>query len=177
VVRYQPAPDDIAQLLEVAPGSDVLVRDRLLGDHARAERRQATTSYLPAGVSRGTVLEQPRTGPGGIYDRIETDLEYGPLRWAEEVSSQAASPSDVAELLLPPGVPVLRIVRISATRSGRVVEVNDTRVSAELFAVRYPLERVRAARWPVRPATAHPTAPETPAATRRTPTTQEGPDE
>jgi DNA-binding GntR family transcriptional regulator len=162
VVEYRPAPEDIARLLELPAGADVLVRDRLLGDLNRSERRQATTSYLPADLARGTALELPRTGPGGIYDRLEQDLGYGPLKWAEELSSQAATPADVAELALPPGVPVLRIVRISTAPSGRVVEVNDTHVSAELYVVRYPISRTRAARWPVSPAQAHPTDPGTP---------------
>lgn len=167
VVEYRPAPTDIARLLGVPPGDDVLVRDRLLGDLSREERRQATTSYLPANVARGSAIELPRTGPGGIYDRLEQDLGYGPLTWAEEVSSQAATAADTAELLLPPGVPVLRVVRVTSARSGRVVEVNDTHISAELYVLRYPLRREPSARWPVQPAAAHPTDPTTPPARSR----------
>jgi len=44
------------------------------------------------------------------------------------------------------GVPLLRIVRVASTPAERVVEVNDTRMSAARFAIGYPLTRHASAR-------------------------------
>jgi DNA-binding GntR family transcriptional regulator len=158
VVEYRPAPADIAEVLGIEVGDEVLVRDRLVGDREQPARRQATTSYLPADITRGTMLEQPQTGPGGIYDRLEWDMGHGPLSWAEQIQGRAPTGRDVDELALPPGVVVLRVLRVTTSAAGRVVEVNDTRVSGELFVVSYTLERDEGARWPVAPASVVPTA-------------------
>lgn len=120
------------------------------------EHRQLTDSYLhPAAVEAVPVIAG-NSGLGGIYDRIEEWAEQ-PIAWEEEVTAAIPSPDEATALLLPPGVPLLRIIRTSTVKvDGRplVVEVNDIRMSAELFSVRYPMTRKGAARWPVQPASA-----------------------
>nr|CAC39333.1 KorSAF protein [Frankia sp. ArI3] len=164
VVEYRPArslPAGMAELIGAQPDDDVLVRDRLLGDPEQAAQRQAGVSYLPSDITRGTVIEQLRTGPGGLYDRLEEIC--GELVWDEEISAEAAAPTDVEQLALHPGTPVLRIVRIVRARAtDRVVEVCDTRISAELYAVRYRLARHRSAAYPPQPSAANPSDPGTP---------------
>jgi DNA-binding GntR family transcriptional regulator len=167
-IEYRPAPADLAPLLGVPTDTAALVRDRLLGDREHRAYRQIAVSWYPAKLVRGTVIERPRTGPGGTADRLEVDLGLGPLSWAEDVSAHAASPQEITDLALPPGVPVLRIVRVATSnKTGAVAEVCDTRLSGELYVARYPLRREPSARWPVRPASGHPTDPSTPAATQR----------
>ncbi|MEO3972552.1 GntR family transcriptional regulator [Streptomyces sp. CAU 1734] len=155
-VVTEPVPDDIAIVLGVTPGTPGVVRKRLNGDPGNQAHRQLTDSWLhPEAVEALPVLAGD-SGLGGIYDRIEEWAEQ-PILWEEEVTAVTPSPAEAAALLLPPGVPVLRIVRSSTVRiDGRplVVEVNDIRMSAELFSVRYPMTRRGAARWPVRPASA-----------------------
>lgn len=162
IVEYRPTPPEIASLLRLPAGTDALVRDRLLGDRTQRERRQSVVSYFPGDLARGTVLERPRTGPGGTADRLEIDLGLGPLRWEEEISAEAAGAAEAANLDLPEGAPVLRIVRVAYSHTGQPCEVCDTRMSGEQYIAAYPLRRDRTARWPVPPATAHPTDPDTP---------------
>jgi len=161
-------PEDIAALLGVEPGSPAVVRRRLNGDPEIREYRQLTDSWLhPAAVAAVPAIAGD-SGLGGIYDRIE-EWAGAPLVWEEEATSATPSPAEAEALLLPTGVPLLRLLRCSIvteppTGGGPlVVEVNDIRMSGEQFSVRYPLERGPSARWPVTPATGNFYTPVTPA--------------
>ncbi|MFY7068980.1 GntR family transcriptional regulator [Nocardiopsis changdeensis] len=142
-VATAPAPADIARLLDVAPATPVTTRTRLMGDPRTRTPVQLAVSYLhPDAVAELPVLAAPDTGPGGIYDRLE-EAGHGPLEWAETITARAATAQERRALELRAGVPVLRIIRTtrSARARGPVVEVNDTRMSADRFAIGYPLER------------------------------------
>jgi GntR family transcriptional regulator len=155
-VTTEPVPSDISLVLGIEPGTPVVVRKRLNGDPDVPVYRQLTDSWLhPEAVAALPILAGS-TGLGGIYDRIE-EWAQQPIVWEEEVTAVTPSPDEVAALILPSGVPLLRIIRTSTVKiEGRslVVEVNDIRMSAELFSVRYPMTRRGAARWPVEPASA-----------------------
>ncbi|MEU0937556.1 GntR family transcriptional regulator [Embleya sp. NPDC005971] len=140
-VGWAPAPPDIAAGLGVRPGEDVLVRDRIIGEPETRTPMQIATSYLPAAIARGTRLAEPDTGPGGIYDRLEQDLGHRPLAWEETIGSRMPTPTETRRLGLRPGTPLLRITRTTTGPDGTVVEINDTRMSADLFSVGYAVER------------------------------------
>jgi GntR family transcriptional regulator len=138
-VSWGPAPADIAALLGIPAGSDVLIRDRVMG-RPGGPPLQLATSYLPSELVRGTILERPDTGPGGIYDRLE-DMGHSPLRWSESLGARMPLYHEVRTLQLPPGTPLLRLLRTTIDPAGRQLEVNDTRISAALFEISYPLRR------------------------------------
>jgi GntR family transcriptional regulator len=155
-VDTKPVPADIAELLGVQPGTPVLVRERANGDPDQEQYRQLTASWFHPSIVEDVPVLAGDTGLGGSYDRIEEWSEQ-PLHWEEEVTAATPSPDEAEALLLPPGVPMLRILRIATLGRGkkaRVVEVQDIRMSGELFSVRYPLQRRGAARWPVEAASA-----------------------
>ncbi|MFJ2864251.1 GntR family transcriptional regulator [Kitasatospora sp. NPDC087314] len=166
-VGWGPAPRDIGTVLGVLSHDEVLVRDRLMGTPDTREPTQIATSYLPAAVARGTRLAETDTGPGGIYDILERDLGHGPLAWHETITCRMPAPDEAARLELSKGVPLLRIVRVTTSPSGAVVEVNDTRMSAEKFEIGYPLTRHSAAAWPVQ----HLADPTSPSSTALSPPT------
>lgn len=140
-----PAPWDIARLLDVPVGSEVLIRARIMGDPETREAHQLAASFLPLDlVDELPVLEAADTGPGGIYDRLE-DAGHGPLVWFERISARAATAREVELLRLPPGVPVQRILRTSTSPAGKVCEINATSMSAELYEIGYPVERDQSA--------------------------------
>jgi GntR family transcriptional regulator len=140
IVTWGRAPADVAGLLGVDPGEDVLVRDRIMGDPDTRKPMQLATSYLPAAVARGTRLAEVDTGPGGIYDLLE-GMGHRPLLWSESVSARMPTPVEAARLGLVKGVPLLRIARTATGAGGTVVEVNDTRMSAEEFEIGYSIRR------------------------------------
>lgn len=139
-VSWGPCPYDVAHLLGLGAGAEVLIRDRVMGDPDTGVVRQLATSYLPADLARGTILTEADTGPGGIYDRLE-EMGHGPLQWTEAITARMPTPSEAELLDLPPGVPVLRIVRQTTSSQGKPLEVNDTRLDADRFEVGYPLVR------------------------------------
>jgi DNA-binding GntR family transcriptional regulator len=139
-IEWGPAPYDIAPALGVPPGTEVLIRDRVMGDPQTGQPVQLATSYLPSGLARGTILAEADTGPGGIYDRLE-EMGHGPLTWHEAVSARMPGPDEADLLRLPSGVPVLRIVRTTQSPDGQTLEINDTRLNAERFEIGYPVTR------------------------------------
>ncbi|MFE0776913.1 GntR family transcriptional regulator [Streptomyces sp. NPDC058861] len=148
-IRWGVVPVDLAALMGLSVGAEVLIRDRVMGDPETREPKQLATSYLPAEVARGTRLAEADTGPGGIYDRLE-EMGHRPLRWSEGVSARMPSPEEAEALSLPAdvGVPLLRVVRVTASPTGQIVEVNDTRMSAEQFEIGYSIRRHASARLP-----------------------------
>ncbi|MBB2909340.1 GntR family transcriptional regulator [Streptosporangium becharense] len=145
-VTEGPCPLDLVPVLGLAPGSSVVIRDRVMGDPDTGQTAQLATSYLPADLAAGTVLAEADTGPGGIYDRMEQDLGWGHLEWHVAVSARAATPDEVRLLDLAPGVPVLCVTRVTTATAGaaagRVVEVNVTRRDASMWEVGHPITRV-----------------------------------
>ncbi|GAA4115471.1 GntR family transcriptional regulator [Streptomyces xanthochromogenes] len=149
-ITWAPAPRDIATLLGLPAGEeqqDVLVRDRLMGDATTGTPLQLATSYLPASLARGTQLAQKDTGPGGIYDLLE-QMGHAPLSWEEAVSARMPTPTESDRLHLPKGVPLLRITRTTTGPDGTVLEINDTRMSANTFDIGYTLTRHPSAQHP-----------------------------
>lgn len=139
-IAWGPAPYDIAPAMGITPGAEILIRDRVMGDPQTGQPIQLATSYLPADLARGTILAEADTGPGGIYDRLE-EMGHGPLAWHEAVSARMPTPTEADLLDLPPGIPLLRIVRTTQSPDGQVLEINDTRLSAEHFEIGYSLAR------------------------------------
>ena len=145
-VSRGPVPHDIAALLDLQSGAEVIIRDRVMGDPATGQATQLATSYIPAAFAEELpVLSATETGSGGIYDRLE-DAGHGPIRWTEAITSRMPGPVEARLLRLPPGVPLLRIVRLAASPSGQPLEVNDTRVNAEEWEISYPISRHASAR-------------------------------
>ncbi len=139
-VEWGPCPYDVAHLLKVDPGDEVLMRDRVMGDPVSGIAYQLATSYIPASVARGTQIAEPDTGLGGIYARME-DLGHE-LDWYEAISARMPTPVEADVLGLAPGVPLLRILRTTTSKTtDRPLEVNDTRLDAERFEVGYPITR------------------------------------
>ncbi len=57
-----------------------------------------------------------------------------------------SGPDEARLLRLPPGVALLRILRLAASPAGQPLEVNDTRVNAEEWEISYPVTRHASAR-------------------------------
>jgi DNA-binding GntR family transcriptional regulator len=150
-VSRGPVPYDVAGLLGVEPGAEAVIRDRLMGDPATGEPTQLATSYIPAALAAELpVLAEADTGPGGIYDRLE-EAGHGQIQWGEAITARMPAPDEARLLRLPPGVPLLRIIRLAVSPAGRPLEVNDTRLDAERWEVGYPLTRHTPASAPDQP--------------------------
>lgn len=151
VHRIAPPPNHIADLLGTPRGDNVLVRDRAMGPEGAAEALQVTRSYLPLSlVAEIPAVGGAKTGPGGIYDRIEEYFQ-APIEWRETISAREANAEEEQRLGVRPGASVLVVTRESAVRKGGhriVVEANETLMAGERFAVSYTVQRDESANWP-----------------------------
>ncbi|MCY0923449.1 MULTISPECIES: GntR family transcriptional regulator [unclassified Streptomyces] len=153
-----PVPTDIADLLGVEAGTELTTRRRIIGDPDVETDRQLADSWIAPWVMQELPELAGHTGLGGTYDRVE-EWEGKPLKWREEISARNPSPEEADDLRMPrTGVPLLRALRVSyfparGQKGERVVEIQDIRMSAALYAVGYPLPRGTSAQWPVEPAT------------------------
>lgn len=141
------APDEIADTLGVPRGEHVMIRDRAVGPPDAEFPHQLATSYLPMSlVGELPILGAAGTGPGGIYDRIEEHLG-NPIEWRESIRARPATDEEQLRLKISSSIWVLVVTRESRV-GDRVVEVNHTRMAADMFAVSYHVERDESAAWP-----------------------------
>ncbi|MFD7868097.1 GntR family transcriptional regulator [Streptomyces sp. NPDC059783] len=156
-VDSAPVPADVADALGVEPGAELTVRRRIVGDPAIPEHRQLADSWIAEWVTEELPSLAGDTGLGGMYDRLE-EWAKRPLEWREEASARIPDPDEARNLLMPnTGVPILRVIRVTyfparGRKPERIAEVQDIRMSAEIFSVGYPLSRGSTAKWPVAPA-------------------------
>lgn len=143
------APDLVAHYLGT---SHALYRERLMGPPPGDVAHQISTSYIPVTIlSDLPVLAAERTGPGGIYDRMEE--HYGrPLEWDETVGARLADAREREALGLSRQSIVIVVTRRTwvTLDSGAelVLEVNESRMDASRWSVSYSLSRDETAAWP-----------------------------
>lgn len=136
-----PAPAEVATRLDVGEGSDVIVR-RLtfwLEDMPVALH----DGYFPADLVTGTAIEQPRRIRGGAHAVIEDpegSIRRHIARSVDEISGRMPTPEEARELVLPPGVPVFRVLRTVYDTEGRPLEVQDSVAAADRHRFRYEVE-------------------------------------
>jgi GntR family transcriptional regulator len=131
-----PAPPEIARLLQVPEGSQVLVRRRrYLAD---GQPMELATSYLPWELVQGTKITEADTGPGGIYARLE-EMGHRLKRFTEDVRARMPLPEETRALQLPQGVPVIVLVRVAYDLGDTPVEVCDTVMASDRYVLSYEL--------------------------------------
>lgn len=136
-VRKVAAPDVVANALELQPGAPVVLRPRimLLDD----EPVQIVDSYYPAGLADGTPLASPTKIWGGAPAAL-AQLGHGPAESVEVVTAGMPNPEEDRLLgEIPPGIPVLRIVRTVLDSEGRPVEVCVMTMNADRHRLEYRL--------------------------------------
>jgi GntR family transcriptional regulator len=110
-----------ADALNISPGAEVLVRDRVMG--IGGQPTQLAVSVLPRSLTSGTAIEQEDTGQGGLLARlIEAGHDLAPH--VERVRLHRATADEAARLQVPPGSAVLRVARTTSDTKGTVLEVN-----------------------------------------------------
>jgi len=97
-------------------------------------------SYYPAAWASGTPIEQPEQIRGGVYALIE-DPE-GPIRRqiarsVDDLIARMPTHEEAVELGLPPGVPVVRVLRTVFDSADLPVEVQDSVIAADRHEFRY----------------------------------------
>lgn len=125
-IRRGPAPDAVAQRLKIEPGADVLLRDRAIGEEGDPALQLATSYYPAALVEEIPRLGERDTGRGASALIEERGYQ---LHRVESVNARMPTPEQARQLELPPGVPVLRLIRVTFDQNARPVETMTSFVS------------------------------------------------
>lgn len=131
-VGFEEADTRVSALLEIEPGTPVTVRSRTMS--ADGTVVQLATSRLPRALTRDTRIEEPDTGPGGIYARLE-DAGHRLDHFAEYVGCRMPDTAEQSALQIPVGVPVLTVTRVA--HADVPVEVNDMVMAGDRYELSY----------------------------------------
>ena len=125
---------------EVREALSLPARARVVGRHRRylmdGQPVELASSYIPSSIAKGTQIEQPDSGPGGIYARIE-ETGHVLAEFSEEVAARMPTPEERRRLRLPAGTPVLTVRRIAFDSNGVPVELTDTVKAAPSYVLEY----------------------------------------
>ena len=134
---------EIATRLSLDEGAPVVVRRRVFLLEGRPIA--LVDSYYPAEWASGTAIEEPNRVRGGVYALIEDP--DGPIRRqiarsVDDLVARMPTPDEAVELALPPGVPVVQVIRTVFDSADLPVEVQDSVMAADRHEFRYE-ERMR----------------------------------
>jgi GntR family transcriptional regulator len=137
-VATVPAPADVAMRLNLDEDSPVVVRRRVF--LLEGQPVALCDSYYPAEWASGTAIARPERVRGGVYALIEDP--DGPIRReiarsVDDLVARMPTPDEAAELSLPPGVPVIRVLRTVLDSDDEPVEVQDSVMAADRHEFRY----------------------------------------
>ncbi|MGH8930963.1 MAG: GntR family transcriptional regulator, partial [Egibacteraceae bacterium] len=120
-----PAPDDIAELMGIPPGHDVIVRRATLCDDAGKPTGLAA-SYLPLAIAAGTDLEQPVATPQPLPQRIEelTGRRYARAR--DRLTARMPTLDEAMTLDIGPGNPIIHVLHAAYDDHNDIFEVTET---------------------------------------------------
>jgi GntR family transcriptional regulator len=138
-VRRTEPPEEFRLLLDLPDEPDVVVIARSRRYVLDGKPVLLSVSYLPAGIAAGTMMEYQDAGPGGIYARLR-ELGHAPARFREDLRARMPEPEEAERLALPPGTPVVDVIRTAYTADGQIVEVNEMTADASSYVFRYDFD-------------------------------------
>jgi len=130
-----PAPDRVAERLEIDPGTPVWVRRRTTLIDGRPN--QLADSYYELAVAADAPrIREEDTGPGGGFSRLE-EAGYLLAEICEEWAARMPTGPESVALKLPAGTPVLELIRTVLTTTGRPVEVMLAVMAGDMTSMSY----------------------------------------
>ncbi|MFF4821255.1 UTRA domain-containing protein [Kitasatospora sp. NPDC001309] len=122
-IEDRPAPQNVAELLGVAAGTQVLVRDRVQGPVDKLPLQWAVSYFLPEITEALPVLRNQDTGAGGYLARLESlGLR---IEQVDHIRPALATDEQRRVLQLPEPSAVDLITRVDRDQNGRVVHVME----------------------------------------------------
>jgi len=129
-----PAPDTVAQLLDIEPGTTVATRARDM--YADDVPVQTAVTYLPVDVATSTGLTDVDSGPGGLISRLsETSNRQASV--TETIQVRIPTEREQEVLRLPPDARVYELTHAARTAQGRCVEVTVHVMPVHLWDLSY----------------------------------------
>lgn len=131
------APEDVAKVLGIEPGTAIQARFRVRG--VNGEPHQLCDSYFPPFVTDGNDLFwQPGdlSVPGGLL----AASGHRQARWHDTLSARMPTDEETQRLRMSPGTPLLVHTRVGFDAEGRPVRYMVTRMAADRVEISYDLE-------------------------------------
>lgn len=129
---------ETASRLKINVGDDVMRTTYM--SFADDQPLMKVTSYEPLAITRGTIIERPEEGPymgAGIVDRF-TAINLRPTSVVERLHARMPRPSELDELELRPGTPVIVIVRTCCSGDTNI-ETADLLLASDQYKLEYAL--------------------------------------
>lgn len=135
-IERVPAPDEIAERLDLSAADDTVVR-RENWYFADDEPVQVGITYIPWAIAEGTVLAtSANMGKGSLYGRFE-DRGHRITWIREEIGSRMPTPEETKRLAIPAGVPVIEVVHTGIDQDEKPFEVTTFTMRADLNGLDY----------------------------------------
>ncbi len=148
---FAPIPADVAERLDVEPGSEVMRRRRVTSPAGEPPFQIADAWIHPDVLAEAPQAGEISTGPGGYLDRIE-EAGHGPLEWEESTRVRMPTKEEASLLQIPTELPVWETTTVGVSaRTGRAVEASVRVIPGDRAEFVSKLERQPSARWPVEP--------------------------
>ncbi|MGH8905261.1 MAG: GntR family transcriptional regulator [Egibacteraceae bacterium] len=121
-----PAPEDIAELMGIQPGDDVIVRRRTLYDRDTDKPTELGASYLPLAIAAGTYLEEPEVVGKALFLCVEelTGRRYRKAR--DRFTARMPTVEEAVTLGIGPATPVISVVHAAFDDDDEVLEVSES---------------------------------------------------
>lgn len=121
-----PVPPAIAAVMNMEPGSEVVIRRRHLYDRDTGRPVEVGASYLPLDIAGGTFLEEPTVVSKALFLCIEelTGKRYATAR--DHWIARLPSVEEAAVLQLPTGAPVMQVIHVARADDGTLLEVSES---------------------------------------------------
>ncbi|MBS1198762.1 MAG: transcriptional regulator, GntR family [Proteobacteria bacterium] len=118
--QLQPAQEDVARILRIAPGESVLAIERLLKFEQKAV--VADKIQLLAGLFDGLTLERLKSSERSLYSLYESAFGVRMIRAEEHLRAVLADAPTAAALGVEVGCPLLLVERLAYTYGNKPVE-------------------------------------------------------
>ncbi len=135
--RLVPANEEIALKLQVAPGTELFLLQRLR--LAGGEPMGIQTVHMPADLVPGILEVNFETA--SLYETLETRFNLAPDHATQTHYAVAAGPAEAALLDVPVGSPALGGERLTFVRSGRPLELTYSLMRGDRYQIRLKLVR------------------------------------
>lgn len=134
-VSNVPAPPGVAEALGMRKGDRVL-RRRYIFD-LNGVPAESCSSYFRHDLATGTALTEPGDIPGGAHNLLAEQLGFDLTHAPEVLFARMPTPSEVRDLRLLPGTPVVELFRTFMTRDEQCVEASVWVFAGDRHEFRY----------------------------------------
>lgn len=119
-------PEHIAKAADLEPGTEVVIRRRLLFDKETSKPQEVGASYLPAAIARGTYLEAPTVVPKALFLCVEelSGKTYSHVRDQWRWRMPTAAEAEALQILSTTGV--VHLVHVARADDDALLEVSES---------------------------------------------------